>query len=65
MLYKKMKGMNKDIFLKILKKCFFGKYGGRCNKESIVVIDDSLVKYILNDFENVVLLELWFYKGLG
>jgi hypothetical protein len=59
-----MKGTNKDIFLKTLKKYLFYKYGGRYNKENTIVIDDTPVKHILNDPENVVLLESWFYKGL-
>ena len=61
----KVKGTHKDIFLKTLSKRLFGRFGGKFTKENTLVIDDSLVKHILNDSENVLLPISWLHDGAG
>ena len=51
----KVKGTHKDIFLKTLSKGLFGRFNGKFTKENTLVIDDSTVKHILNNSENVLL----------
>ena len=46
----------KDIFLKILIKDLFSKLNGKFTKKNMIIINDSLVKHILNDLKNVLLL---------
>jgi hypothetical protein len=53
--YMKVKGTNKQLFLKsILKHLFFG-FNGRYSTENIVIVDDSPVRHVLNPIENVIL----------
>jgi hypothetical protein len=33
----------------------FSSFGGRYSAENTIVVDDSLVKHVLNPFENVIL----------
>ena len=61
----KVKGTHKDIFLKMLSKHLFGRFGGKFTKENTLVIDDSPVKHILNDSENVLLPVSWLHDGAG
>ena len=61
----KVKGMHKDIFLKMLSKRLFGRFGGKFTKENTLVIDDSPVKHILNNSENVLLPVSWLHDGAG
>ena len=61
----KVKGTHKDIFLKMLSKRLFGRFGGKFTKENTLVIDDSPVKHILNDSENVLLPVSWLHDGAG
>ena len=61
----KVKGTHKGIFLKTLSKRLFGRFGGKFTKENTLVIDDSAVKHILNDSENVLLPVSWLHDGAG
>ena len=47
----------------MLSKGLFGRFNGKFTKENTLVIDDSLVKHILNDSENVLLLVSWLHDG--
>ena len=51
----KVKDTHKDIFLKMLSKGLFHKFNGKFTKDNTIIIDNSLVKYILNDSETVLL----------
>ena len=51
----KVKGTHKDIFLKMLSKCLFHRFNGKFTKDNTIIIDDNLVKHILNDSKNVLL----------
>ena len=55
----KVKGTHKDIFLKTLSKGLFTKFNGKFRKKNTIIIDNSLVKHILNDSENVLFPMLW------
>ena len=61
----KVKGAHKDIFLKALSKRLFGRFGGKFTKKNTLVINDSPVKHILNDSENVLLPVSWLHDGAG
>ena len=61
----KIKGTYKDIFLKMLSKGLFGRFNGKFTKENTLVIDDSPVKHVLNDLENVLLQVSWSHDGAG
>ena len=61
----KVKGTYKDIFLKTLSKGLFGRFNGKFTKENSLVINDSLVKHILNNLGNVLLLVSWLYEEDG
>ena len=61
----KVKGTHKDMFLKMLSKGLFRRFSGKFTKENTLVIDDSLVKHILNDLENVLLPVSWLHDGAG
>ena len=61
----KVKGTHKDIFLKTLSKGLFTKFNGKFRKKNTIIIDDSLVKHILNDSENVLFRVLWSSDGAG
>ena len=61
----KVKGTHKDIFLKTLSKHLFGRFSGKFTKENTLVIDDSPVKHILNNSENVLLPVSWLHNGAG
>ena len=45
----KVKGTHKDIFLKTLSKGLFAKFNEKFRKKNTIIIDDSLMKHILND----------------
>ena len=45
----KVMGTNKDIFLKTLSTCLFGRFNGKFTKENTIIINDSLIKHILNN----------------
>ena len=59
----KVKGTHKDIFLKTLSKNLFHTCNGKFTKDNTIIIDNSLVKHILNDFENVLLPVSWWHDG--
>ena len=59
----KVKGIYKDIFLKTLGKGLFTKFNGKFRKKNTIIIDDSPVKHILNDSENVLFLVSWSSNG--
>ena len=50
----KVKGTYKDIFLKTLSRGLFTKFNRKFRKKNTIIIDDNLVKHILNDSENVL-----------
>jgi hypothetical protein len=53
--YMNVKGTKKELFLKTIQKHLFSSFGGRYSAENTIVVDDSLVKHVLNPFENVIL----------
>ena len=55
----KIKDMHKDIFLKTLSKGLFYKFNGKFTKDNTIIINNSPVKHILNDFKNVLLPISW------
>ena len=61
----KVKGTYKDIFLKTLSKDLFTKFNGKFRKNNTIIIDDSPVKHILNNLENVLFLVSWSHDGAG
>jgi hypothetical protein len=64
-LYMKVKGTKKELFLKTIQKYLFSGFGGRYSIENTIVVDDNPVKHILNPSENVILLESWTFVGIG
>ena len=60
----KVKGTDKDLFLKPLEK-LFGLENSMFSFENTVIVDDSLVKQVTNFPWGVLLLEAWTYKGHG
>jgi hypothetical protein len=60
----KVPGTDKDLFLKNLVKLFTG-YGGRFTSANTIVVDDSPIKHILNEPQNVILPDSWSYVGDG
>ena len=44
----KVKGTKKDLFLKIVQKHLFSSFGGRYSAKNTIVVDNSLVKHVLN-----------------
>ena len=61
----KVKGTNKEIFLKTLSESLFSKYGDFFTKDNTIIVDDSPYKHVLNDPLNVVLSDTWSNKGDG
>ena len=61
----KVKGTHKDIFLKTLSKGLFTKFNGKFKKKNTIIIDDSPVKHILNDSENILFPASWSSNGAG
>ena len=61
----KVKGTHKDIFLKTLSKGLFTKFNGKFRKNNTIIIDDSPVKHILNDLENVLFPVSWSHDRVG
>jgi hypothetical protein len=57
--YMKMKGTKKELFLKTIQKHLFFGFGGRYSTKNTIVVDDSLVKHVMNPSENVILPESW------
>jgi hypothetical protein len=63
--YLKVKGTEKDLFLKTLQKQLFRTFGGRYSADNTIIVDDSPMKHVLNPAENVILPETWAYAGAG
>jgi hypothetical protein len=61
----KMKGTKKDLFLKTVQKHLFSSFGGRYSVDNTIVVDDSLVKHVLNPSENIILPKTWTFAGAG
>ena len=61
----KVKGTHKDIFLKTLSKGMFTKFNGKFRKKNTIIIDDSPMKHILNNSENVLFPVSWSFDGAG
>ena len=59
----KVKGTHKDIFLETLSKGVFTKFHHKFMKNNIIIINNSPVKHILNNLENVLFLVLSLYDG--
>ena len=59
----KVKNIHKDIFMKTLSKGLFTKFNEKFRKNNTIIIDDSPVKHILIDSENVLFLVLWSHDG--
>jgi hypothetical protein len=64
-LYLKVKGTNKPLFLKNIRKHLFFGFDGRYSEDNTKIVDDSLIKHVLNPSENVILLEPWAFAGAG
>ena len=58
-------GTQKDIFLKTLSNHLFNSYDGCYTPANTLVIDNSLVKHMLNLSKNILFLSIWSYKGDG
>lgn len=61
----KVKGTEKDVFLKTLSVGLFPKYRDFFTKDITIIIDDSPHKHVLNNPENVLLSDTWSYIGDG
>ena len=59
----KVKSTHKDIFLKTLSKGLFTKFNGKFKKNNTIIINDSSVKHILNNSENVLFPASWLHDG--
>jgi len=61
----KVKGTQKDVFLKTLARKLFPYFGGHYTGLNTLVVDDSPLKHILNDARNVLLPDSWSnnYRG--
>ena len=53
----KVKGTNKPMFLKVIRKHLFFGFNGRHAKGNTIIVDDSPVKHVLNPPQNVILPE--------
>lgn len=61
----KVKGTEKDVFLKTLSKNLFPSFGGRYSASNTLVVDDSPMKHILNHPTNVILPDSWSSDSRG
>ena len=59
----KVKGTEKDVFLKTLSTMLFPQYCGSFTKDNTIIVDDIANKHVLNSLENVLLADLWSYGG--
>ena len=62
MIYMKEVGIQKDIFLKTLMNHLFNSSDGHYTPTDTLVIDDSLIKHMLNLLENVFFFPLGYTK---
>ena len=63
--YMKVKGTDKDLFLKTIQNHLFSSFGDRYSVDNTIVVDDSPIKHILNPSENIILPETWMFAGAG
>ena len=61
----KVKGTEKDVFLKTLSHGLFPIDNECFTNKNTIVVDDSAYKHVLNNPENVLLSETWSYRGDG
>ena len=61
----KVKGTEKDVFLKTLSVGLFPKYRDVFTMENTIIVDDSAYKHVLNNPENVLLADTWSPNGNG
>lgn len=61
----KVKGTQKDVFLKTLSKHLFPSFGGHYSGFNTLVVDDSPLKHILNNPGNVILPDSWSNDSRG
>jgi hypothetical protein len=61
--YLKVKGTEKDVFLKTLSTGLFTKPSTVFTKDNTIVVDDSPYKHVPNSPENLVLADTWTYEG--
>jgi hypothetical protein len=61
--YMKVKGTKKNLFLKTIQKHLFHSFGGRYSAENTIVVDDNLVKHVLNPSKNVILPKSWILQA--
>ena len=59
-----MPGTDKDLFLKNLEMLFKG-FKGRFSASNTIIVDDCPTKHVMNQPINVVLPDLWSYRGSG
>ena len=62
-MYLKVKGTDKNVFLKILSSGLFTEPPTVFTKDDTVVVDDSPYKHVLKSPENLVLADTWSYEG--
>ena len=63
--YMKVKGTKKNLILKTLQKHLFSSFGSRYSADNTIVVDDSLVKHVLNPSENIILPKTWAFARVG
>ena len=51
----KVKSTHKDISLKTLNNDLFNRFNGKFTEDNRIIINDSSVKHIFNNLENVLL----------
>ena len=57
--YLKVRGIDKEVYLKKLDRTFFVEGDTSFTRENTIVVDNSPYKHILNNPDNVLLLNLW------
>jgi hypothetical protein len=61
----KVKGTEKQMFLKVIWKHLVFGFDGRYSANNTVLVDDSPTKHMLNAIENVILPESWTFARVG
>jgi hypothetical protein len=61
----KVKGTEKPVFLKVLRKELFFGFNGRYVEDNTIIVDDNPPKHVLNPSENVILPEAWTFADAG
>jgi hypothetical protein len=60
-----VKKIDKQLFLKPIRKHLFFGFDGTCSIDIITIVDDSLVKHVLNSIKNAILPEPWTFASIG